>query len=100
MAHYVVLSCAQKFSLNMFYVLLDMLHDLAEYYKVLLCCFLKWLVHFFILHSYLSLVQSKDPTESRPRGAISNSGRGSRGGAERYVGRGGSGMYMIMYTLF
>ncbi|PHU25922.1 hypothetical protein BC332_04254 [Capsicum chinense] len=34
--------------------------------------------------------ESKDTTESRPRGAISNSGRGSRGGAERYVGRGGS----------
>ncbi|XP_060194078.1 uncharacterized protein LOC132623353 isoform X1 [Lycium barbarum] len=34
--------------------------------------------------------ESKDITESRPRGAISNSGRGSRGGAERYVGRGGS----------
>ncbi|KAG5622209.1 hypothetical protein H5410_007427 [Solanum commersonii] len=34
--------------------------------------------------------ESKDTTESRPRGAISSSGRGSRGGAERYVGRGGS----------
>ncbi|KAJ8545349.1 hypothetical protein K7X08_017932 [Anisodus acutangulus] len=34
--------------------------------------------------------ESKDATESRPRGAIRNSGRGSRGGAEQYVGRGGT----------
>ncbi|XP_009785957.1 uncharacterized protein [Nicotiana sylvestris] len=34
--------------------------------------------------------ESKDTTESRPRGSVNNSGRGSRGGAERYVGRGGS----------
>ncbi|PHU20390.1 E3 ubiquitin-protein ligase RHF2A [Capsicum chinense] len=29
---------------------------------------------FFILHSYLSLIQSKDTSQSRPRGAISSSG--------------------------
>lgn len=76
------------------------MHALAEYYKVLLHCFLKWVVDFFILHLYSSLVQSKDTTESRPRGSVNNSGRGSRGGAERYVGRGGSGICMIMHNLF
>ncbi|KAM3200200.1 hypothetical protein P3L10_032561 [Capsicum annuum] len=38
------------------------------------------------------LPTDKDTFESRPHGVISNSGCGSRGGAERYVGRGGSGV--------
>ncbi|KAI6705823.1 hypothetical protein NL676_008785 [Syzygium grande] len=32
--------------------------------------------------------ESKDPTDSRPRGAITTSTRGGRSGAERYAGRG------------
>lgn len=41
----------------------------------------------------LSLLQTKDPTDSRSRGANSASNRVSRGGTDRHVGRGGSNQY-------
>lgn len=37
--------------------------------------------------------ETKDPTESRPRGAGSTSNRGARSGADRYAGRGGSAQF-------
>lgn len=44
------------------------------------------------------LIQSKDTTDSRPRGANNNSssrggGGGVRGGADRYAGRGGAAQF-------
>lgn len=41
----------------------------------------------------LSLHQNKDTTDSRSRGANNSSNRGGRGGAERYLGRGGSNQF-------
>ncbi len=39
------------------------------------------------------MLQNKDTTDSRSRGANNASNRGGKGGADRYVGRGGSNQF-------
>lgn len=51
-----------------------------------------FLLLFFSLVLFL-LLQNKDSTDSRFRGASNASNRGGRGGADRYGGRGGSAQF-------
>lgn len=50
----------------------------------------------FSLFSFV--LQNKDTSEPRSRGGSSSS-RGGRGGADRYVGRGSSGFWLMLNIL-